>query len=398
MKGKNKNAIKLVLLLTSSLTIMAGATISPSLPQMAHVFADTPNAVFLSKLILTIPALFIAIWAPFAGRIIDVIGRLKLFYFSLALYAIAGSSGFFLDNLYFILIGRAFLGIAVGGILTIATTLIGDYFIGEERKGFVGYQNAFVGLGGVAFITLGGVLADSDWRYPFLIYSFSLLVLLLAVIYLKEPSKNNKQAKRESISIKGFFESFPKVVLLILASALFSMIFFYIVPTQIPFLLEVLDIKGNSLSGYAIACTTLSGTLASLAHKKILAALNYKKVMMLVFFFMALGFLVVYLTNSYAIILFAMFLVGIGSGLVMPNLNVWLLDSVNETIRGISSGFLTTGIFLGQFLSPILFNPIIEKYGIHFSFLLFAIGCFGITLHFILRVFTYSEKIAINKT
>ncbi len=389
---KNTNILKLTLLLASSLTIMSGATISPSLPQMASVFESTPNSVFLSKLILTIPALFIALWAPFAGKIIDKIGRLKLFYVSLLLYAIGGSSGYFLDNLYLILVGRAFLGIAVGGIMTIATTLIGDYFKNDERKRFVGYQNAFVGLGGVVFITIGGLLADMDWRYPFLIYGFSLLVLLLSTFYLHEPQAVSKSASTTTNKMVKGLKAFPAILWVIVASALCGMVFFYIIPTQIPFLLDSLNIKGNSLSGYAIACTTLSGTAASLFHRKILAASSYQKVMFLVFLLMGLGFLWVRFTSSYAVILIAMLVIGAGNGLLMPNLNVWLLDSVDESIRGMSSGFLTTGIFLGQFLSPIFFNPVIEKFGIHTSFLFFAIGCLVLTLGFAIRIFSRANK------
>ncbi|MEM1000618.1 MAG: hypothetical protein AAGN35_26430 [Bacteroidota bacterium] len=46
---KHKFLVKAILLLASSLTAMSGATISPSLPRMAEVFAATPGAEFLSK-------------------------------------------------------------------------------------------------------------------------------------------------------------------------------------------------------------------------------------------------------------------------------------------------------------------------------------------------------------
>ena len=64
---------------------MAGATIAPSLPQISVVFARLPNAELLSKLILTVPAFFIAFGGPFAGAIIDRFGRKALMNFSLVL-------------------------------------------------------------------------------------------------------------------------------------------------------------------------------------------------------------------------------------------------------------------------------------------------------------------------
>src|SRR5690348_17994808 len=133
---KKTGKIKLTLLLVSSLTIMSIITISPALPQMATAFSNVPNAGFLVKLVLTIPALMIAVFSPVTGRLIDRHGRIKILRLSLVLYAIAGTSGFFLNNLYVILLSRAVLGISVGMSMTIVITLIADYFEGIERQKF----------------------------------------------------------------------------------------------------------------------------------------------------------------------------------------------------------------------------------------------------------------------
>lgn len=369
----NNNLLKLTLLLASSLTIMSGATISPSLPQMAKVFADVPDAVFLSKLVLTLPALFIAIWAPIAGKIIDKTGRLKLFYTSLILYAIGGCSGFVLDNIYLILAGRAVLGIAVGGIMTITITLIGDYFENEERTKFLGYQAAFVGLGGIVFITAGGILADMNWRYPFLIYIFSLVPLILAAIYLYEPErKRDKHSKTVSIS------ALPKIALLIFTSAFIGMLFFYLVPVQIPFLLEELGITSNKLSGYAIAFTTVSGLIFSLLYSKIKAKLSYRYIVALIFLCFGIGYSLIFIANTYVLVLTVTFLVGIGSGLLNPGINSWVLEVVKPQERGLATGLLTTSLFLGQFLSPIAISPLINWVGLQSAFLI--IGITGLLL------------------
>ena len=132
-----------------------------------EIFKALPNAEFLTKLVLTLPTLFIAGSAPFAGKFIDKHGRIKLFMVSLVAYAITGSSGFFLDGLYQILAGRALLGITIGILMTITMTLVGDYFEGEERRKFIGLQVAFISFGGVLFISIGGFLrVMHHWRVP----------------------------------------------------------------------------------------------------------------------------------------------------------------------------------------------------------------------------------------
>jgi len=184
--------LKLTLLLVSCLTIMSVITISPALPQMVTAFSNVENAAFLVKLVLTLPALMIALFSPVAGRLIDRYGRLKILRLALILYAISGSAGYFLNSLYDILISRAVLGIAVGMSMTIVITLIADYFEGMERQKFVGLQIAFMSIGGILFIGLGGILSDFSWRYPFLLYLFSLVVLPFTFMFLYEPAIGKK--------------------------------------------------------------------------------------------------------------------------------------------------------------------------------------------------------------
>ena len=91
--------IKATLLLVSTLTVMSGATIVPSLPAMQSYFADVANSEFWVRLVLTIPALFIVIGSPIAGQMVDRIGRKPLLLASACLYGLAGSSGFVLYSI-----------------------------------------------------------------------------------------------------------------------------------------------------------------------------------------------------------------------------------------------------------------------------------------------------------
>ena len=158
----NSVLTKSTLLLVSTLTVMAGATIAPSLPAMQEHFRDVNNAALWVRLVLTLPALFIVAGSLIAGVVVDRFGRKPLLLAAAALYGMAGTSGYVLDSLFHILIGRAFLGLAVAGIMVTATTLIADYYSGPARAAFLGLQAAFMGLGGVVFLSLGGFLADQN--------------------------------------------------------------------------------------------------------------------------------------------------------------------------------------------------------------------------------------------
>ena len=358
--------VKVTLLLVSSLTIMSIITISPALPGMAAAFAGIAHADLLVKLVLTIPALLIAVVSPVTGYLIDKQGRLKLLWGSLLLYAVAGGSGFFLNNLYLILLSRALLGVAVGMSMTIVITLIADYFEGAERQSFVGTQVAFMSLGGILFIGLGGVLADWGWHYPFLLYFFSLLVLPLSIAFLYEPVLDSKSGNHR-LHIKA-----PAITWLLFVNTMMMWIVFFLIPVQIPFYLKAMGIEKNALIGAAIATSTLSSAITSFSYARIKTRLGFLSVFSLGYALMAAGFVLIAFANSYLVVIIAMMLSGAGIGMMIPNTNMWVMKIVQPAIRGKEIGKLTTFWFLGQFLSPILLFPLVQAVSLSAVFLWMA--------------------------
>lgn len=124
--AENSTALKITLLFVATLTIMAGTTVAPSLPAIEQNFLSTANVGLLSRMVLTLPSVFVALCAPVAGMLADRFGRKRLLLGAILLYSLSGISGLFADSLAGLLVGRAFLGLAIGGIMTIGTALVGD--------------------------------------------------------------------------------------------------------------------------------------------------------------------------------------------------------------------------------------------------------------------------------
>lgn len=355
------------LLLGSTMTVMAGATISPALPQIDAVFQATPHAKLMVKLLLSVHALFIAISAPFIGLLMDRYGRKPVLIVSVTLYGLAGSSGFFLDTLYGIIVGRAFLGIAVAGIMSGFTTLIGDYFKGDKLNKVMGLQAAFAGFGGLIFLSMGGFLADIGWRYPFLIYFFAFLVLPGVVVFLYEPhirkKVKNDSNDKDATTITPF-----KLVLSIYGLAFFGMLVFYMVPVQLPFHMKGMGDISNTQIGIAIGIMTLIGALSSMQFKRLRTTLSHPQIYMLFALFMGVGYGLLSLATSYWLLLVGLVIAGAGFGLLMPNVNVWLVSFVPASVRGKFVGGLATSFLLGQFVSPLLMEPLVRTIGVGNSF------------------------------
>lgn len=369
--------VKATLLLVSSLTIMSMITISSSLPDMSETFSDIPNGPALVKLTLSFPALFIALTAAIAGMVIDRFGRLKLLGFALLLYAVGGSSGYWLDNIYLILAGRGLLGICVGISMTIVTTLVADYYEGKARQKFAGLQIAVMSLGGIIFITLGGVLADIHWRVPFLLYLFSLIIIPVSYRFLREPA-GSAERKRSHTPVKS-----PPLIWLVFFNVMFMWILFFIIPVQIPFYLKTIGVETNTLIGVAIAASTLFSAISSISYSRIKDRFSYRQIFALGYFLMALAYLAIAFGNSYAMVMLGMLLAGLGMGVMIPNANIWVMQLAPQEVRGREIGRLTTFWFMGQFLSPLVLLPFLEFFSQSQLFYVLAAILFVLFLYFI---------------
>jgi MFS family permease len=384
----NTFPIKATLLLASTLTVMSGATIAPSLPAMQEYFVNDENSALLVRLVLTIPALFIAIGGLFAGQIVDRIGRKPLLIIATFIYGLAGTSGFILNSLATILVGRALLGLAVAGVMTGVTTLIADYYTGQKRANFMGLQAAFMGLGGVVFLSVGGFIADLNWRFPFLIYLFAWPILVAIVFTLYEP--NNEVNNPNKNSSSGKKSTIPYgVLVMIYGVALFYMVVFYLIPVQLPFYLKSLGNESASASGLAIAASTLASSIVSLKYGFVKQHLGFVKIVALAFVIAALGYTIIGLAASYNLVLLGLIIAGFGFGLLMPNLNVWLSSIVPDALRGRALGGLTTFFFLGQFLSPIISQPVTNTLGLGRTYNITGIVLLIIALSFL----TFTKQI-----
>ncbi len=356
--------IQISLLLIATLGVMSGITVVSSLPLIADTFSNIEHIEFLSKLMLTIPSIMIALFAPFAGHIVDKFGRLKPLYGGIILFVIGGSSGFYLHDFYVILLGRALLGIAVALIMTSSTALIGDYFSEELRHKFMSKQGMAVALGGILFISLGGLLAQIHWSYPFAIYLIPILFFPLFFISLYEPEKQIQTNEALDVETKLF----P-----VYLTAFFVMVLFYMLPTQLPYLIvNILGGKPQTI-GFVIATAMTFNALTSMQYAKIKAKFSYIQIYMATFVLFSLGIFIVSQADSIAELFFSTAPLGMAFGLLLVNTNAWFLSQVPPHKRGKAAGMLTSSFFLGQFSSPLLFEPIVLAYGIQGLFLIVSI-------------------------
>jgi MFS family permease len=69
---------------------------------------------------------------------------------------------------------------------------------------------------------------------------------------------------------------------------------------------------------------------------------------------------------------------GAGIGLLMPSMRLWVITIASMPQRGRSVGVITSSLYLGQFLSPVLSQPIVAVHGI--TILYTIIGCVSLIM------------------
>ena len=144
-----------VIFASATLTIMAGSIIAPVLNLMRDGLGVAPASV---GLIITTHGLFMALFSPLMGSVIDRKGARRPYIAALICYGLAGGSGLLINSFWVLLFSRACLGIALAGIFAGINVLILNMYDGIERDRVMGWRGSAQSFGGVIWPLIGGTL------------------------------------------------------------------------------------------------------------------------------------------------------------------------------------------------------------------------------------------------
>src|SRR5476649_1737901 len=122
--------------------------------------------------VMTIAALAMAFGAPLIGWVAGHFGKRPTLFASMLVFGLAGLAGTFLSDFYALLASRLLVGIASACYITIAVSLIGDYYVGTGvRDRLLGWFAIVGGGGSLAVLYVAGLLAKAGgWHAPFALY------------------------------------------------------------------------------------------------------------------------------------------------------------------------------------------------------------------------------------
>jgi MFS family permease len=343
----------IILLVTASLTVLVTAILGPSLPQMQAHFKDVPGADYLVPLTMTAPMLMMAGLSVFVGELADRFGRKRLLVSATAFYAVVGVAPMFLDTLTAIIASRFALGILEAVLMTVSTTMIGDYYDGAKRERMMSLQTTVSASSAFLLNNVGGMIAEHGWRAPYAAFAVSLVLVPLMVIFLWEPrtraNMTNEQFEQDSASFR------PGRLAGICVLAVLLGIMFLTVPVHFGYLHGAIGVNSPSQIGMAYGINSLGVIAGTLLFGWVLAQkLKVPAQLALGSLVAGMGFVLMQSATDYSMLTTAGFVNGLGAGILLPTMVTWNMRDLPVCRRGMGTGAFQSCLFFGMFLSPIL--------------------------------------------
>ncbi|MFF4060760.1 MFS transporter [Streptomyces sp. NPDC001668] len=360
------HVVRLTLLMAGScLPILGAVLIAPVLPRMQDHFTSTPGAKALVPLALTVPALSLALLAPFAGVIVDRLGRKRLLIVATVLYAVFGTAPLWLDSLGAIIASRALVGVAEAAIMTCCTTLIGDYYSGRQRAKYLALQAVCTSASATAFFVVGGAVGAAGWRVPFWIYAVSLVIAPLMAAALPSPAaRASTHVARASTHVaRAATHKAPAVAMTsrpfpwrplagICALTFFGAMVFYTVPVEMAYLLDDLGVEDPGTIGPATAIASAATVAGAVIFVRLKRA--PEPMLPVVFAVCAAGFGVMFLAGSAPLLVVGAVVNCLGTGMLLPALLTSAMSRLAFEDRGRGTGLWTSAFFGGAFVCPLV--------------------------------------------
>ena len=324
----------------SACAVLGGAAIAPAIPAIEIALGGSTAGVW-GRLALILPAVIVMATGPWIGRWSGRVDQGRGFVLSLIALALCGTLGGLVSGFSALLITRIGLGLAIAASLCFATAAIANHYNGAERGQVIGKQAAINTFGGLAFVLLGGVLAQWGWRFPFLLY---LLALPIAYFAARLRWLNQEHPRKAKVALAPLW-----LDLLTLGGGMAA---FYLIPAQAPFLPQLAD--APALTGLVLAGSTFASGVLSLS----ISSAPLGKATGLAHWTSAVLVLTGVLGMTLPLPLWSLFLsaasVGAGFGILLPLTVRRIMQHSTPATANALSGLIASALYAGQVAAALL--------------------------------------------
>lgn len=356
---------RLVVMLSANiLSALVFTALSPVLPEIAAYFGGD-NGTFLAQMVMSAPGAGVIVGGLIGGFIIMKFGLRPTLFVALGCFAIVGSAPLYARSGEMLLASRFLLGATDAVIQTALMTLISLSFSDGQRARLIGYATA-IGYGGAILSVLAsGALGEAGgWRAPGLLYLWAVPVLVLALFSIRSVPAGAPEERAIGPRLAALRPAWGTYLII---PAIYAAN--YMLAIQFAFLLQANGITSPAEKSWIMVAGLVSAIGGATASGRLLERLGHRRLFGVMALLLGTGEAIIGFSTSVPGTLAGAAIAGLAGGMVLPTLVNTVISQVPVAVRSTAIGLVYSAAYLGEFLNPVLLDPIRRAIGIHGVFI-----------------------------
>lgn len=344
-------------ILSISLMNSQVASVSPILPYLAERFPDQSQTAIQGFMSFPMAAVIVA--TLLSGVLANKLGKRRMVVAGILCMiggGIAPLALIPLNNYPLIIAARLVAGIGMGLIQPMSSALISDFYQGTKKSAVLGWQSSVVGTGSILWSLVVSGLITGGWVNAFFVYLAGLIILVLVVRYVPDPTWMPSFTHTDTFS-NGEKVRLPRGIWYVLGIAFLMGLTFQSNVISTPFLAVQRGLADGPQIGLVMSVFGVASVVAGLIFGKVVALLRMwtGPVALLV---MAGAVTTALLAQSLGMLFLMAILFGLSFGTFMPFAISALLGRATEKNSAPTSALYFASGGIAGFLAPFYYNGI----------------------------------------
>lgn len=347
--SKGKLVLFVITIMLSNIAVMGEMVITPIINSLYETYFENITAV---NLIISTPPLVMIIASLTAPFLLKKLSKKTMLIIGGILFAVSGSLGAAIDNVWYIFALRIPYGIGIAFVNVAAVAFIAEIFTDDAKRGSImGFYNAIMAGIGAAMSFISGYLAVSDWKLSYHTYWSAIPMVILFILFLPAIKPGAEEPQGNDVAIEKVKQPFGKQFwILIAAFVLFNVVY------SLQFMFISTYVAENALGDSALAGTLVGlGTIGSflfcLIFGKVYSKIG-KNVIIIYYTAVLIGTILLWLFPTLVMSYIVIFLCGGAYGSAFSYAYAHSPAIVPESKIVGAIGIVTASYSLGSFLTP----------------------------------------------
>ena len=331
-----------LLVLITSMSTLALAIITPSLPGIGESFSVTPES---AQRVLTVYMVMVGLGQLIFGPVSDRFGRRLTLLAGLGLYLLGSVLASFAPHLEFLVLARFIQGLGASAAMVLPRVIINDTHKPRAAAASLAAVTAAMAITPMISFPFGGILFEFfGWRGSMVVTVLLGVVTLVATLFVLQETNNARQTSLRLASVAVDYLSLTKnkQFLLFAMNMGFHTSIFYAFLNFLPFAFKHLGYSASEF-GYYIMLLPTSFIVGNLISRKLTPMLGITKMVRMGSLIIVAGvgtmagLVFLGFESAWGLVLPGM-VYSLAVGFSLPNATMGAINAVGRSVKGLGSG------------------------------------------------------------